>query len=126
MSVRIRISWAGGEVMATLEDTPSTRALTDALPLESSANTWGDEVYFSVPFSADLENNAKQVVDAGTVCFWVEGNCLALPFGPTPISEGDECRLASACNILGKLESDPVTLSSIRSGHSITVKLQEA
>ena len=112
--------------MATLDDTPSTRALTHVLPVESSAHTWGEEVYFSVPFSADLETNARQVVDTGTVCFWVEGSCLALPFGPTPISEGDECRLASACNILGKLENDPSTLSSIQPGDPIVVERQEA
>ena len=75
--------------------------------------------------TADLGADAQQVVDPGTVCFWVEGNCLALPFGPTPISDGNECRLAAACNILGKLESDPASLSSIRSGDSITVELQE-
>ena len=126
MSVRIKISWSDEEVMATLEDTPSTRALTDALTVESFANRWGDEIYFSVPFSADLETNAQQVVEPGTVCFWVEGSCLAIPFGPTPISEGDECRLASACNILGKMENDPTTLSSIQSGDSIVVELQEA
>ena len=125
MNERIRISWLAGEVLATLNDTPSTRALVASLPVESSANTWGDEVYFSVPMTADLGADAQQVVDPGTVCFWVEGNCLALPFGPTPISDGDECRLAAACNILGKPESDPASLSSIRSGDSITVELQE-
>lgn len=125
MSIRIRIRWPSGEVTATLRDTPSTRKLTAVLPAESFANTWGDEVYFSLPMTADLEADARQVVDAGTVCFWVEGNCLALPFGPTPISEGSECRLASTCNILGKLVSDPASLSSIRSGDSVTLELQE-
>jgi hypothetical protein len=121
--MQIWIQWPQGEITAALEDTPTSRALLDALPLESSANTWGDEIYFSVQLSADLEKEAQQVVDPGTVCFWTEGNALAIPFGPTPIAEGDECRLITACNVLGKVEGDPKTLSSVISGADISVEL---
>jgi hypothetical protein len=51
---RIRIVWKSGEVITELHDTPTARALIAALPCESSANTWGEEVYFSVPVSAQL------------------------------------------------------------------------
>lgn len=123
--MQIRISWGASEVLAELEDTPTSRKLMDAIPCESSANTWGDEVYFSVPFDADKEPNARQVVDPGTVCFWVEGSSLALPFGPTPISQGDECRLAAEVNILGKLVGDPQVLGTVRSGETIRVEAVE-
>ena len=121
--MQIRIQWPQGEITATLENTPTSRALLDALPLESSANTWGDEIYFSVQLSADMEEDAQQVVDPGTVCFWMEGSALAIPFGPTPISEGNECRLVTECNVLGKVEGDPKTLSSVISGAAISVEL---
>lgn len=121
--MQIWIQWPQGEITATLEDTPTSRALLDALPFESSANTWGDEIYFSVQLLTDLEKDAQQVVDPGTVCFWTEGNALAIPFGPTPIAEGDECRLVTACNVLGKVEGDPKTLSSVISGADISVEL---
>ncbi|HJL84922.1 MAG TPA: cyclophilin-like fold protein [Candidatus Marinimicrobia bacterium] len=121
--MQIWIQWPQGEITATLEDTPTSRALLDALPFESSANTWGDEIYFSVQLLTDLEKDAQQVVDPGTVCFWTEGNALAIPFGPTPIAEGDECRLVTACNVLGKVEGDPKTLSSVISGAAISVEL---
>ena len=121
--MQIRIQWPQGEITATLEDTPTSRALLDALPLESSANTWGDEIYFSVQLSADMEEDAQQVVDPGTVCFWTEGSALAIPFGPTPISEENECRLITACNILGKVAGDPKMLSSVISGAAISVEL---
>ena len=123
VKMQIFFRWAQGEITATLEDTPTSRALLDALPLESSANTWGDEIYFSVQLSADMEEDAQQVVDPGTVCFWMEGSALAIPFGPTPISEGNECRLVTACNVLGKVEGDPKTLSSVISGAAISVEL---
>ena len=105
-----------------MNNTPTTEALIKSLPIESYANTWGDEVYFSVPVSVPLEKDAKQVVDPGAICFWVEGNSLALPFGPTPISEDNECRLATACNILGKIEKEPRILSSIQSGDQIKIE----
>ena len=120
--MRIKISWPSGEVFANLDDTPTAQAVLEALPIESRANTWGEEVYFSIPVSVPKEPDAKQVVDPGTVCYWVEGTSLALPFGPTPISKGNECRLAAEVNLLGKLEGDPKTLKSVRDGHRIRVE----
>jgi hypothetical protein len=118
---KIRISWPKGTVTATLHDTPSARALLAALPCESSASTWGEEVYFSLPVKVKLEPDARQVVDPGTVCFWVEGSSLALPFGPTPVSKGNECRLVTAVNVLGKIEGDARQLASVRGGDRIKV-----
>jgi hypothetical protein len=119
---KIRISWPKGAVTATLHDTPSARALLAALPCESSANTWGEEVYFSLPVKAKLEPDARQVVDPGTVCFWVQGSSLALPFGPTPVSKGNECRLVTEVNVLGKIEGDARKLAGVRDGDRIKVE----
>lgn len=120
---RVRISWQTGEVTADLRDTATSRRVLAALPCEATANTWGAEVYFSLPVKATLEPDARQVVDPGTVCFWVEGNSLALPYGPTPVSRGDECRLVTTCNVLGRLEGDPRVLKTIRDGALIRVEL---
>lgn len=120
---KIRISWQGGEVFAQLRDTATVRKLIAALPAAASANTWGEEVYFDLPVTVELEPDAQQVVDPGAVCFWVEGGALALPFGPTPISSGDECRLVSKCNVLGAIEGDARCLKSIRNGSSIKVEV---
>ncbi|HKY01589.1 MAG TPA: cyclophilin-like fold protein [Burkholderiales bacterium] len=125
MSAKIRVEWSKGSLIATLNDTPTTQALLAALPFSGSANTWGDEVYFSIPVQAKLEKDAKQVVDPGTVCYWVPGSALALPFGPTPISEGAMPKLASPCNVLGKFEGDAKTLNSVRDGDTIKVSLVE-
>ena len=121
---RIRISWPKGVVEATLEDTPTARALVAALPMNAKAQTWGEEVYFEIPVKAVLEDSAKQVVPPGTVCFWTEGSSLALPWGRTPASEGDESRLVTRCYILGMIDGDPRHLASIRSGEGISVALE--
>lgn len=90
--------------------------------MHCQANTWGDEVYFSVPFSAQAEPDAAVVVDRGSVCFWLEGDALALLFGPTPVSTGDECRLISAANIVGRIDGDPEVLRTVVAGDPIIVE----
>ena len=119
--MRLRISAAGQAFQVELKDTPTTRAVLEAVPFESRAQTWGEEVYFTTPVSAKLEPDARQVVEPGTVCFWTEGDALALPYGRTPISTDDKPKLASRCNVLGRLEGDPKALAAIRSGDKITV-----
>lgn len=118
---KIRIKWPRGEAIAQLADTPTSSAVVAALPARSRANTWGEEVYFSMPVAATLERGAREVVDPGTACFWVQGSSLALPYGPTPASHGSECRLVTAVNVLGKLEGDPRALASVRDGDPIEV-----
>lgn len=105
-----------------LRDTPTTKALIAALPFEASAQTWGDEVYFSTPVSAKLEPDARQVVDPGTVCFWTQGDALALPFGRTPISTDERPKLANPCNVLGSIVGNPRQLAAIRPGQKVTVE----
>jgi hypothetical protein len=122
---KVRCAWQGGEVTANLRDTPTAKQLVAVLPCEASADTWGEEVYFELPLEALLESDAQQVVEPGTVCFWVQGSSLALPFGPTPVSKGDECRLVTRCNVLGKIEGDPRRLKKVKQGVRIRVELVE-
>jgi len=119
--MRICIGFPQGKIFARLQDTPTAQALIDALPIDSTASTWGEEVYFATPVSAELETTAREVVDPGTVCFWVQGNSLALPYGRTPASREDECRLVTSVNILGEVEGDPRELEKIRDGDEIQV-----
>lgn len=119
--MKIRISASGATFDVVLKDTPTAKAILGAAPFESRAQTWGEEVYFTTPVSAKLEADAKQIVEPGTVCFWTEGNALALPYGRTPISTDDRPKLASRCNVVGKLEGDAHALSRVKPGEKITV-----
>lgn len=121
--MRICVSFPQGKIIARLEDTPTAQALIAALPFESTASTWGEEVYFATPVRAKLESTAREIVDPGTVCFWVQGNSLALPYGRTPASRQDECRLVTRVNILGEIEGDPRQLDHIGDGDEIQVTL---
>jgi hypothetical protein len=119
--MKLRIASAGVTLEVLLKETPTARALFDAAPFESRAQTWGEEVYFTTPVSAPLEADAKQIVEPGTVCFWTEGDALALPYGRTPISTDERPKLASRCNVLGALAGDARALAGIKAGEKITV-----
>jgi len=100
-----RVDFLFGETVieSEWEDTETARRLLEALPLEASGNYWGGEFYFSVPVQAPAEATAREVVEPGTVAFWVEGSCLCLFWGATPVSQSDECRAASKVNIVGRV-----------------------
>jgi uncharacterized protein len=119
--MKIRISAPRASVDVVLNETPTARALLNAAPFEARAQTWGEEVYFTTPVSAKLESDARQIVEPGTVCFWTEGDALALPYGRTPISIDERPKLASRCNVLGRIEGNARELAKIRSGDKITV-----
>ena len=119
--MKIRIEAGSARIELELSSTPTARALAAALPFESRAQTWGEEVYFTTPVSAKLEPDARQVVEPGTVCFWTQGDALALPYGRTPISTDSRPKLANPCNVLGKVAGDPKELGKIRSGEKIRV-----
>ena len=104
-----------------LKDTPTSRAVFEAAPFDARAQTWGDEVYFETPVSAKLEKDAQQIVEPGTVCFWTQGDALALPFGRTPISTGDKPKLANPCNVLGSLKNYSL-LKGVKAGDKIRVE----
>lgn len=119
-SLRVR----SGKVSIEIEllDTVTARALLAAAPFDSRASTWGEEVYFTTPVSVPLEADARQTVAPGTVCFWTEGDALALPFGRTPISTDDQSTLANPCNVLGRIAGDPRVLAGVRAGDTIRVE----
>jgi hypothetical protein len=120
--MKLRVSTGQMSLEIELADTPNARAVLEATPFESQAQTWGEEVYFSTPVSAKLEPGAQQVVAPGTVCFWTEGNALALPFGRTPLSTDARPRLANPCNVLGRIAGDPSILGKVRAGDPIRVE----
>jgi hypothetical protein len=119
----MKLRLQAGKVLLGIElrDTPTARAILEAVPFEARAQTWGEEVYFTTPVSAQLEPDARQIVEPGTVCFWTEGDALALPYGRTPLSADSRPKLASRCNVLGRIEGDPRELAKIRSGEKVTV-----
>lgn len=124
MMNRVRIRFRDGPDIAVVlraDETPSVRSLMSVLPFSSRAQTWGDEVYFEAPFHADIEKDARALMEVGEVAFWPDGDAVALFFGPTPASTGPAPKAYSRCNILGKVQGDPAQLRAIKPGTPLDV-----
>ncbi|MEJ5232256.1 MAG: cyclophilin-like fold protein [Geminicoccaceae bacterium] len=119
-----RIRFRIGSVTLEVEpfDTPTARAVLAALPFESRTRTWGEEVYFDTPVKVALEPDARDVVEPGEIAFWVEGRSIAIAFGRTPASRGDECRLVAPVNVWGRARQDVRALKVVKPGDPIRVE----
>ena len=119
---QIRMTIGSVVIEAELLETPTAEGIWNALPFASRANIWGEDVYFPTPVKGRLESDARDVVEAGELAFWVEGDSIAIGFGRTPASRGDEIRLAARTNIWGRAKGDVKQLQSIREGAPVKVE----
>ena len=79
------------------------------------------EIYYSIPAAAELEDDAREVLEPGELGYWPPGSAFCIFFGATPISRGDECRAASKVNVFGKVLGDTTPLWDMKDGQNITV-----
>ncbi|MBS3114959.1 hypothetical protein J4448_07715 [Candidatus Woesearchaeota archaeon] len=119
----MKIKITSGQIndVADLKNTPTAKAVYDALPIEGSANRWGDEIYFVIPVNLEAEHDAREVVEQGDVAYWPEGSCFCIFFGKTPASKGDEIRAASKVNVFGNVRNAKI-FSNVKNGDLVVLE----
>lgn len=120
--MRIRISVAGRELEAELDENESAEAIADALPLEGRANVWGDEIYFQIPVTLEESPDARADVEVGTLAYWPPGGAFCIFYGPTPASTGPSPRAASPVNEFGRILGDATELKGVESGAAVLIE----
>ena len=121
-SKKIKITTQNITVEAELLDRPESDNFYSSLPLTGRVNTWGLEIYFSIDYSMELQEDASEIVNLGDIAYWPPGSAFCIFFGPTPASIGDEIRAASGVNLLGKIIGDPLVFKSVPSGSDIKIE----
>ena len=109
---------------AELFDTDCAKAISAAFPIETKPSVWGDEFYFEIPVTRNLDETATTKVSVGDIGYWPPGSALAIFFGPTPISSGPEPVPASAVNLVGRIRGDATLLRGVKTTKKI--RLQHA
>lgn len=121
---KILISAGGITATATMRDNSTADAVWQALPLESRVNTWGDEIYFSIPLDIKQADDAREVVDMGDLGYWPPGKAFCIFFGRTPASRNGEIRAASAVNVFGSVEGDATVFTKVP--HDVLIRVSRA
>ena len=122
-STRLNIIISAGNVTvkAELNQSATARQIWDALPIEASASTWGDEIYFEIPVVAAQTADARADVEVGELGYWPVGHAFCIFFGPTPVSSGMQPRAYSPVNILGRVLGDATQFKGVRGGAKVRI-----
>ena len=122
MGHSIRITAGDVTVAAELNDSQTAKAILASLPIQASGNTWGDEIYFSIPVEEQLSDDARADMELGELAFWPPGAAFCIFFGPTPASDDDQPRAASPVNPIGRVLDDVEPLKSVPNGAQVRIE----
>ena len=120
---KINLKFSSYTINIKLRSNKTASAIKNILPFKSIVKTWGEEIYFEIPIeeSLDLENDAKDIINVGEIAYWIEGKCIAIGYGKTPISKGNEIKLAARTNIWGDALLNIKELNKIKDGDEVVV-----
>jgi hypothetical protein len=118
----IEITAGGVTIRAVLADTATADRLWAALPLFSTAETWGQSLHFEVPIESGRERGARQLGELGEIYYWSDDDRVLIVFGPTPISRANEIRLPRPCNVLARTSDDVSALKPVTPGEKVRVR----
>ena len=122
--MKIKIQINALSVEAELNDSPTAKKVAEALPITTSFNTWGDEIYFTIPVDAELDETAREEVEMGDLGYWPTGKAFCIFFGQTPMSEPGRIVPASAVNIIGRVIGDAKRFKEVMHESEVTLTVK--
>ena len=122
---KIMITAGSVSMEAELNERPTARQIWASLPIEGTANTWGDEVYFDIPVVAAQEADARTDVEVGELGYWPVGHAFCIFFGPTPVSRDERPRAYSPVNVVGRVCGDATRFRAVGSGTTVRIERAE-
>ena len=120
--MKIKIVTESTEAFAEINNTKTASAIFEALPFESIAHRWGDEVYFEIPLELEIEDG-REILEIGDIAYWPPGNSMCIFFGPTPSSKGIEVRAYSSVTVFGRIIGDAKIFRAVKEGERIRVEV---
>lgn len=120
--MKIRITIGTLTMAAELNDSATAGKIAEVLPITASFNTWGDEIYLTIPVDAELDETAREEVGMGDLGYWPTGKAFCIFFGPTPRSEEGKIVPASAVNIVGKIIGDATQFKRVMNEEHVTIE----
>jgi len=122
---KITISAGSVRADAELNESATAQQVWEALPIDGRANTWGDEIYFEIPVTAEQAPDARAEVEVGELGYWPVGRAFCIFFGPTPASRADEPRAYSPVNVLGRISGDATGFRAVPGGAAVRIERAE-
>ncbi|HHP7234990.1 MAG TPA: cyclophilin-like fold protein [Desulfobacterales bacterium] len=112
------------ELQAELNDSETAAAIHEILPVEGTANLWGEEIYFEIDLALEPEADAREAVEAGDLAYWPEGRAFCIFFGPTPASTDSRPRAYSPVNVFGRITGDASRLNRVPHRQKLVVAVK--
>ena len=126
--MQILINTNNIEIVCKLRTNDTATQIKSILPITSKVNVWGDEIYFTISkLNIREESDATDIMNLGEIAFWIQGNSIAIGFGPTPVSISDEIRLINKANIWADALNPDIlmNLKKVTQGSEIKITLTD-
>ena len=126
--MQILINTNNIEIVCKLRINDTATQIKSILPITSKVNVWGDEIYFPISkLNIREESDATDIMNLGEIAFWIQGNSIAIGFGPTPVSISDEIRLINKANIWADALNPDILLNlkKVTQGSEIKITLTD-
>ena len=102
---RIKIRTRCGEWDAELDDSDTSIEIWWSLPFSADINMLGSQIYFAMPLDSKVEGDSK-VFEKGDIVYWPDADAVCILFGPTPLSTDEHPVVSYQMKRIGRVIGD--------------------